>query len=137
MKPALLLHKWRRVSWQDHMLFGEALARIGVARLSVIASPLVGLGRRPNVRLRDGAPAARIAWAIGIASRFVPHSTCLVLALAAQRMLAYHGHASDLRIGATKTAQNDFIAHAWVECNGAVLVGRIDTHFVPFSPRSI
>lgn len=65
--------------------------------------------------------AARIAWAIGAGSRYVPRATCLVRALAGRRLLAAHGHRAHLRIGVAKSTELQ--AHAWLEYEGRVLIG--------------
>jgi hypothetical protein len=68
-------------------------------------------------------PPERIAWAVEVAARRVPRATCLVRALAAQALLARHGHASQLRLGVARGAGRAFEAHAWLEGNGQVLIG--------------
>src|ERR1017187_3812717 len=50
------------------------------------------------------SPEAR---AINIAARLVPNATCLVRAMAAQRLLAYYGQASSLHIGVATPAGKD------------------------------
>ena len=48
--------------------------------------------------------------------------TCLVRALALQRLLAEHGYASELRIGVAR-ADDRLLAHAWLIDASEVLVG--------------
>ena len=48
--------------------------------------------------------------------------TCLVRALALQRLLAEHGHRSELRIGVAR-GPGGLLAHAWLVGEGEVLVG--------------
>jgi hypothetical protein len=79
---------------------------------------------------RLAVPSAQIAWAVGAAARFVPRATCLVRAIAAQRLLARYGYDSQVHIGVTK-ASGDFQAHAWVERDGVVCVGASE---VPYTP---
>jgi hypothetical protein len=47
-----------------------------------------------------------------------------VRALAAQIMLGHAGVASSLHIGVTKGEKGEFEAHAWLECQGKVVVGK-------------
>src|SRR5947209_6631188 len=71
----------------------------------------------------DPVPA-RIAWAVTTAARVVPGAhNCLVQALAAHALLGRHGHGSQVRLGVARTSEQGLEAHAWVECQGAVLVG--------------
>jgi hypothetical protein len=66
---------------------------------------------------------ARIGWAVRAVSRRMPRSTCLVEALAVQLLLAHHGHRSDLRVGVARGVDRRFMAHAWVEVDGGIVVG--------------
>jgi hypothetical protein len=73
---------------------------------------------------RERPTAARIAHIVEIASRFVPGgSHCLTKALAAQSLLIRRGYEVQVTIGVAKGDDNQLIAHAWVRCDGNVLVG--------------
>ena len=80
-------------------------------------------------RAWNASPHARpstddIAWAVVAAYRFVPGGdNCLARALAAKLMLARFGYRSELRVGALKNDDEDFIAHAWLETEGRIIVG--------------
>jgi hypothetical protein len=65
----------------------------------------------------------RIAWAVNAIGRRLPGSTCLVEALAARLLLARHRHRSTLGIGVGRDANQKFVAHAWVEVDGRIVVG--------------
>jgi hypothetical protein len=60
---------------------------------------------------------------VEVAARRVPRATCLVRALAAQALLARHGHPSQLRLGVARGADRAFEAHAWLERDGQILIG--------------
>ena len=64
----------------------------------------------------------RLAWAVEVASRVMPGTTCLCRALALQRLLTKSGHRSELRIGVEKS-DDRFGAHAWLVHGGQVLIG--------------
>ena len=66
----------------------------------------------------------QVAWSILLASRNIPHATCLTQALTAQMLLKWAGLDGTLYIGVRR--ENRFEAHAWVECAGRVLVGGMD-----------
>ena len=69
-------------------------------------------------------PAERIAWAIRVVSRYLPGTrNCLVQSLAAQAMLARRGYPARLRIGVAKDEGGRLKAHAWVECEGNIVIG--------------
>jgi Transglutaminase-like superfamily len=72
---------------------------------------------------RDSAKIDKIAWAVAVASRYVPAATCLTQALAGQILLAHYGEAALLRIGVAKNEAGKLEAHAWVESRGRVVIG--------------
>jgi hypothetical protein len=72
---------------------------------------------------------SRLMWAVNVTSRYVFRSTCLTKALTAQIILDQYGHQSNLRIGVTKGEK--FEAHAWVEFDGDVVMGKSENKYVP------
>ncbi|MEP7188965.1 MAG: lasso peptide biosynthesis B2 protein, partial [Roseiflexaceae bacterium] len=50
-------------------------------------------------------------------------STCLVQALATQRLLKRFGEITQVRIGVRHDQTGQFKAHAWVEHHGQILIG--------------
>ena len=85
------------------------------------------LGRLMPVRAgwRRSVPVSpeRIAGAGWVVSRYVPRATCLVQALAVQRLLEREGHPACLRIGVAKSGRTRLLAHAWAASAGRVVVG--------------
>jgi hypothetical protein len=66
----------------------------------------------------------RIVWAVELAGRHVP-GTCLSRALAAQVLLTRRGHPALLHVGVGKERER-FLAHAWLESGGRVVIGGHD-----------
>ena len=123
-------HKIRDLSRSDRKLLYAAWVSLVRARIAVSVVSLPCLGRKPRLAAaRPGSDPTRIAWAVCVASHFVPRATCLVRALAAHRLLAKHGHVSDLRIGVAKSVATGFTAHAWVESGGTILIGHTDSEY--------
>lgn len=91
--------------------------------LRTSAAPALS-AQRPVLASAQASPE-ELAAAIRIAARFVPRSTCLVRALAAQKLFADYGHESTLRIGVARP-DGSFAAHAWLEHAGREIVGRAD-----------
>jgi transglutaminase superfamily protein len=99
---------------------------------ATVARVAVAMWMRPSNRLpgsngtirpaHDRAPFDRLEWAVRVASRAVPHATCLAQALALQRLLARNGYASVVQVGACNV-DGRFVAHAWVEHEGHSLLG--------------
>src|SRR4051794_34726787 len=108
-------------------LTAEAWALLMAARIGLRALPfgrLRAMARRLARRSPRGTHASpeAIGAALARGSRLVPRATCLVQALAGAVLLARHGHPATLRIGVA-SGRPQAIAHAWVESQGAVLVG--------------
>ncbi len=109
---------------RDWVLLAEAWCFVIWARSAAIRRSAWHLTHGPAVRTASGLAPARIAWAVRNASRLVPRSTCLVQALAARHLLARHGFAANVVIGVARQHETGFDAHAWVEYQGAVLIGQ-------------
>ena len=78
----------------------------------------------------------QVVWAVTVASQYVPAATCLTQALAAQVLLSRLGHPASLRIGVSRDEAGEFQAHAWVECQGRVVIGGVQalSRFTPLPP---
>jgi len=91
----------------------ESLAEAAPRVVSSSAAP-------PGEGSPDAAPveeARRLGWVVARTLTLMPGDTrCLVRSLVLTRLLARRGIPSTLVIGAR--AAPDFLAHAWVECEG-------------------
>jgi hypothetical protein len=68
-----------------------------------------------------------MVWAVKAAGRAIPGCTnCLVQAIAAEAILVVAGHPCELRIGVAKGESGEFLAHAWVEHEGKMLIGEFE-----------
>lgn len=66
----------------------------------------------------------RVAYCVGLAARTnVFDSTCLKKALVLYALLTRQGFDAQLLIGAAKATKGQLDAHAWLECQGKVLMG--------------
>src|SRR5438445_4686679 len=126
------LGKFLRLAQAERVLLLEATLLLGAIGLGLRLLPFVRLREllyrlsRPRDGLRPQTPlsATRIAWAVERMSRAVPGArSCLVQALAAQVLLARRGHEACVRIGVARPPDGSLEAHAWVEGDGAVLLG--------------
>lgn len=112
----------------DRRLFRRALLSLWTVRVGLWVVPFGRLrrsvARASRRRLRaDLSSAERVAWAVGSASRFVVDPTCLVKALSAKILLGRAGVPAELRIGVAREGGARLRAHAWVECEGRVVIG--------------
>ncbi|MEZ5428764.1 MAG: lasso peptide biosynthesis B2 protein [Pyrinomonadaceae bacterium] len=66
-------------------------------------------------------------------SKYVPYASCLTQALAVRTLLNLRGQDSNLRIGVDKDAAEDFSAHAWIEIDGRIIIGKLPRHHQRFA----
>jgi hypothetical protein len=132
--------KFLRLSRAERGLLIRAGALLVAVRLGLLVlrvRMVQGLAARAAGNRRARPSAARVtaekaAWAIRAAARYVPGATCLPQALAAQVLLARHGHPARLRLGVATTAGRGIAGHAWVETDSGVLLGGPDlTRYAP------
>lgn len=111
----LFHHAWAAVMWVRLRLW---LLPFPVIRKQIEREPV------PRFAPRQPWTPEQIAQAVRRAGRYVPWASCVVLALAAREMCAAAGHATRLHVG-VRPGQ-PFAAHAWLECEGRVLLGGED-----------
>ena len=120
------LKRFLHLSKQERLLVFQAVFAMYLIRLSLALFSLRTVHRLAvNITWRcdESLSADRIVWAVRSAARFVPGSTCLVQALAAQALLMRYGYRTLLTIGVAKNENNRLGAHAWVTCEDEVLIG--------------
>jgi hypothetical protein len=121
------LAKFLGFSWPERLLLVRALLTLGVARLIIWLLPFRTVRKLLTPR-RLGARSPtitteRVQWAVEHAQRVIPDATCLPQAVTAEALLTRAGHPVQLRIGVMKTAAGKFLAHAWAESEGRIVVG--------------
>jgi hypothetical protein len=126
------LNRYLRLPFAKQRLLIESTLLLMVVRIGLRILPFKTLhqlmqnlerrakGRRPaNDTYQDD-----IAWAVNrTGENLFGENTCLPLALTGQMQLNLHGFPASTRLGVQKTSDDEIIAHAWVECNGQVLIG--------------
>ena len=121
------------------LLLGAGLT-LAATRLAITVLPF-GVARRllqvPEAGGQPTWPPQRLAWAVQATARLVPRATCLVRALALERLLKRDGQPARLRIGVAKKPGEALAAHAWLESDGLVLLaapGFTELELVPAWP---
>jgi hypothetical protein len=111
----------------ERKLFRRALVAVVRVRLGLWLLPFrmvrswIERPGQPRPAANGKLPPEKIAWAVTAAARYVPRATCLVQALAARRLCTQAGYATSLHFGVRQAG--GFSAHAWLECEGRILVG--------------
>lgn len=92
-----------------------------VAPLRVVWRMIQACERLPFAVPGD-LPVSRLEWAVRAASLRVPMASCLTQSLALQFLLIRAGRSSEIHIGVKKDLETGFQSHAWVECDGHMLL---------------
>jgi hypothetical protein len=122
------LAKFLKLSTVDKVLALQCLFVVVLVRIGLSLFSYRSLQRvlRPKKKCRtsvDNGKADLIVRAVGSASRLVPRASCLTQALAAQFILAQAGFSSQIRVGVAILEEGKFVAHAWLICEGRVVMG--------------
>ncbi len=137
------LQRLRRLSKSDWGLLFLALAIVWQVRINLYRRPFHrNLSEIKKVTYKQQALATRpqpgrIARMVVLASRVVPHASCLTQALAAGILLRHFGYTSELLIG-VDPQEKKLLAHAWLVCDGTIIIGGSARHgFTSFPPISL
>ena len=127
------LRRLLRMSRGDIALLVQAAALLVSIRAGLWCVPfatlrkiLAGLatGKQGGPVSSEVRAVGRAIWAVETAGRQFPAvGTCLIQALAAYVLLGRRGCVADLRIGVKRDDEGKFVAHAWLEKEGAILIG--------------
>ncbi len=87
--------------------------------------------RRPDPRINQ----QKIGWAVNAAGKYsLGDNSCLTQALTGLILLNRHGHDAKLRLGVMKDPAKGISAHAWVECDGDIVIGGTHADISKYTP---
>jgi hypothetical protein len=123
--------KFLRLSAQQRWLLCKVTMLLSAIRLALWIVPypavrafLDRLSHGSAKLERDPSPAEQLAWATTVAGRFVPGGGhCLSQALTLRTVMTRRGYTARICYGVREVDGAPFMAHAWVEHDGAVLIG--------------
>jgi len=121
------LRRFARLRSSERGLLVHTIVLLALFRLSVWLVPFHRLRRLLAVGC-SGPPTARkhvnpdqLEWAVRVGSRYLS-AACLSQSLVLHWLLARAGYSSNIHIGVRIDPRAGFEAHAWVECNGRILL---------------
>jgi len=121
-----IINKFFALDGRQQSLTLRAWAWVCAARIALSLTPFRWLIGKVNSRplgSRAYVVPSDCALAVSRASRLVPGASCLVRALAAQWMIRGAGYEPELHFGVSNDGEQGFRAHAWLSCQGEVLIG--------------
>lgn len=138
-----LLVKYFRLSREEKLTVLQVGFLLVLARLGLALLPYRVIKRwfekwsGEATRARDSSYQRTLTWAgSGLGRYILGDKPCLSQAIVVQALMRRAGLDSDLRIGVAKDEKGTFLAHAWLECDGAVILGgrRATEHYVRLAP---
>lgn len=138
------LLKFLHFSGKERRVFIKVALLLSAIRLALWVLPF-GILRRlmegtadknPVKQVNDHPDIEIIIRAVKSTSRYIPKATCLTQAIAARYLLSRLGSRAELRIGVNREGKEDFNAHAWLECQGKIIIGDFEgiSKYTPLPP---
>ena len=130
------LFKFFGLPYREKKLFCRALITVCVVRLGLWLLPFKWVKRFLSIKSPAGRQNQKSDWVVinGIARAVkrcgscVPYATCLTQALATHHLLDLQGESSELKVGVAKDSQGRLEAHAWLEVDGQIIIGKLPRH---------
>ena len=123
----LLPYPEKKLLAQSFLLVLAVRIGLWILPFSFLSNWLQGASLDAN-KSADWKSINRIVRSVRSVSRLVPFATCLTQALATRVLLRMVGQASDLRIGVERDQNEKFQAHAWIEVDGRIVIGKVQHH---------
>lgn len=128
--------KFLFLPYQKKKLLSQSLIAVSVIRLSLWVFPFKALNSWLSSFAPTNSDDRQTQWnvidnvtsAVRACSRYVPYASCLTQALATRTLLGLRGQNSQLRIGVDRDKDDNFMAHAWVEIDGKIIIGKLPHH---------
>jgi hypothetical protein len=123
--------KYVCLSRQERLLLLRSFMVVSIVRLGLWIFPfptiMRTLKRLKSRRLRASCALhtiERLTWAVRVASRYVPQATCLTQGISGKLLIeSCIDRDVGLQIGVRLNEQKRIEAHAWIECEGEVVLG--------------
>ena len=126
-----------KLPFRKKILLVEAFLLAAAIRLSLWLVPFkvfkkyfakIIAGEETTFSETDWKRINEIVSAVENVSGLIPAASCLTQALAVILLIKFSGHHSELKIGVVKDEKAEFKAHAWVEINRRIIIGKLPSH---------
>ena len=131
---------WSRMSASERGLLLEACVRVFGVRMALWVLPsswiiryvkrLSAPTRTPTLHIHTRVTPGEVVWAVDAASRRLPDATCVTQAVSALLLLRRYGYDAQFCVGVARGENGKLDAHAWLERDGRVVIGRSRQPFV-------
>lgn len=129
------LSKFLFLSYEEKKLLSQSLFWVAGIRLSLWIFPyrwlndwLSNVGSANVAEQLNWDVVNKVTRSVRFCSRYVPQASCLTQALATKTLLRLKGLDSQLKFGVDKDENEKLKAHAWIEIDGKIIIGKILGH---------
>ena len=129
-RPRTAWARFRALDTERRWLLLEAAVLLAAVRAALLTARF-GTVRR-HLEVFSGTPEGRddvrlIGWAVqAMGRRLSSRPSCLLQALVADLMLRRRGYKSTVHFGVRKVPPQNLDGHAWVECEGTLVIGGLE-----------
>jgi hypothetical protein len=129
--------KWATLEASVLLALVQGALWVGPRRawLSLVRRACTSPAGAPEVSAREQERLAVVRRALGRAAARVPKTTCLGRALTGWLMLRERGLSAVVRLGVSRSPEQVFSAHAWLECHGTIVLEAPQTGKYVVLPR--
>jgi hypothetical protein len=131
----MTLKNYLKLSWLDKKLIIKTLIIMTIIRIMLTLTPFTVtqqfIHRTKKKTLQTIIPVEKLIWSVKSVSQHLPTTTCLTDALTAQYLLKNNGYTGEIKIGVDKDAEGQFEAHAWLEYNNQIILGKTGKKYTP------
>lgn len=128
--------KFLFLPYRKKKLLSQSLIAVTSIRLSLWIFPFKALNNwlcnfasaDSGDRKTEWSVIDNVTSAVQACSLYVPYASCLTQALTVRTLLGLRGQASQLKIGVDRDEGGKFMAHAWVEIDGKIIIGKLPHH---------
>jgi hypothetical protein len=131
------LINYLRLSSQDKRLVLGTFGLLGIIRVGLWLLPFQTLRNilakftpvpGSSQATANSETVKKIVRTVRSLSHYIPRATCLTQALAVTVLLSRRGQPASLQIGVSKGERGRLEAHAWVEIQGRIVIGKQSNH---------
>lgn len=124
-----IVYKFMQLPYLDKIILLETLFLTWIIRIILWIFPFSVLGKLVDKvsnkpQKLNHVSLEKLVWAVNIASKYSPKSTCLTRSITGYILLSSYGYSTKLKIGVSRGDKSNLDAHAWLENNDDVVIGK-------------
>lgn len=115
-----ILYNFVQLPRLDKIILIKTIFLTWTVRIILWIFPFSVLGKlvdKISNRHQNHVSLEKLIWAVNVASKYTPKSTCLTRSLTGHILFSSYGYMTQIKIGVCKNDKGNINAHAWLENN--------------------